>query len=263
MTPCFGAPALMQHDLAIVICTVCRESLLRAVASIYAQTHTGPIQVLIGVDVDQFGHEAQLLEAITQECPSHIQVNWINLGYSTSARHGGVHSCFFGGSLRTSLSFLANAKYVMYLDDDDWLAPTHCADILKAIEGKAWAFAYSVYADGNTSQGICVDGLESVGVGKGIYAERFGGFVRPSGMALDKTQVPQLLHLWSASPFPTGDGEDRLIFDHLRHLDHGCTGQASVYYALDPKDGAHTTRLQFIASQGAVYDGTFKQESVR
>jgi hypothetical protein len=34
---------------------------------------------------------------------------------------------------------------------------------------------------------------------------------------------------------------DRLIFDRLRHEPHGCTGQATVYYALDPKDGLHAT----------------------
>jgi len=253
----------MQHDLAIVICTVCRESLLRAIGSIYAQTYTGTMQVLIGVDMDAFGHELHLQEAISQECPANIQINWINLGYSTSARHGGVHSCYFGGSLRTSLSFLANSKYVMYLDDDDWLAPEHCSDILKAVQGKKWAFAYSIYADGNTSESICVDAIESMGVGQGIYSERFGGFVRPSGLILDKTQTLHLLHLWSCSPFPTGDGEDRLIFDHLRHMDHGCTGKATVYYALDPKDGAHATRMQFIQSQGAAYDSNAKNESIR
>jgi len=253
----------MQHDLAIVICTVCRESLLRAIASIYAQTHQGRIQVLIGVDIDAFGQETQLQQAILQERPSHIQVNWVNLGYSTSARHGGVHSCYYGGSLRTSLSFLANSKYVMYLDDDDWLAPEHCADILRTVQGKKWAFSYSIYADGNTSQGICIDALESVGVGQGIYAKRFGGFVRPSGLTLDKTQVPQLLHLWSSSPFPQGDGEDRLIFEHLRHMDHGCTGNASVYCSLDSKDGMHHKRMDFIKAQGIHYICEEKIESSR
>lgn len=253
----------MQHDISIVICTVCRESLLRAIGSIYAQTHTGPIQVLVGVDVNAFGHEAQLQKAIFQECPAHIQINWINLGYSTSARHGGVHSCYYGGSLRTSLSFLANAKYVMYLDDDDWLAPTHCTDILNAIQGKKWAFSYSIYSDGNTSQGICIDSFESVGVGQGIYAERFGGFVRPSGLTLDKTQIPHLLHLWSSSPFPSGDGEDRLIFDQLRHMEHGCTENASVYCALDPKDEMHDKRMAFIKAQGINYTCEAKTESSR
>ena len=253
----------MEIDIAIVISTVCRESLLRAVGSIFAQTYTGSIQVLIGVDVDAFGHEIELQKAIFQECPENIQINWINLGYSTSTRHGGVHTCFYGGSLRTSLSFLANSKFVMYLDDDDWLAPEHCTEVLKAIQGKKWAFAYSIYSDGNTNQGICIDAIESVGVNQGIYAERFGGFVRPSGLMLDKTQVPHLLHLWSSSPFPSGDGEDRLIFDNLRHLDHGSTGKASVYYSLDSKDGMHATRMKFINSQGINYTCETKTESVR
>lgn len=253
----------MQHDLAIVICTVCRESLLRAISSIYAQAYDGRIQILVGVDVDSFGHESELHDAIMQECPEHIQINWINLGYSTSKRHGGIHSCYFGGSLRTSLSFLANSRYVMYLDDDDWLAPDHCTQIMHAIQGKKWAFAYSIYSDSNTSRGICVDALESLGVDQGIYSERFGGFVRPSGLMVDKMQVSQILHLWSSSPFPTGDGEDRLIFDQLRNMDHSCTGNATVYYSLDPKDSAHITRMQFIKSRGLDINLASKDGSVR
>lgn len=253
----------MQQDIAIIICTVCRKSLLRAVGSIFAQNYIGPIQILIGVDKDLYGYEADFQRAIINECPPHIQINWINLGYSTSVRHGGVHNCFYGGSLRTSLSFLANSKYVMYLDDDDWLAPDHCKDILKAIQGKKWAFSYSIYADGNESKGICIDLLESVGVKQGIYSERFGGFVRPSGLAIDKMQLDYLLHLWSSSPFPTGDGEDRLIFDHLKNLEHGCTNKASVYYSLDPKDSMHSERVKFINSQGAVYASESKNESTR
>ena len=50
-------------------------------------------------------------------------------------------------------------------------------------------------------------------------------------------------------PLPRGDGEDRLIFHHLKQMPHGFTGRASVYYALDPKDGMHLLRMQFIAKQ--------------
>lgn len=253
----------MQHDIAIVICTVCRESLLRAIGSIYEQAYAGPIQVLIGVDIDAFDNEAKLQQVIFENCPPHIQVNWVNMGYSTSQRHGGVHSCFYGGSLRTSLSFLANSQYIMYLDDDDWLGPNHCTDVLNAIQNKSWAFSYSIYADGNEGIGICTDEIESVGVGEGIYKDRFGGFVRPSGLLLDKNQLSHLLHLWSSSPYPSGDGEDRLIFEHLRHLDHGCTSSPSVYYALDPKDGAHEIRMNFIKKQNPSFQINPKKESVR
>ena len=151
----------------------------------------------------------------------------------------------------------------MYLDDDDWLTADHCASIMAAIEGKKWAFAYSIYADGNLSKALCVDELESVGIGKGIFAKRFGGFVRPSGMVINKMQTLPIIHLWACSPFPTGDGEDRLIFDQLRKEPCGCTNKATVYYTLDPRDAMHPQRLAFMRSKGVEFSSTSKIGSVR
>lgn len=255
----------MQQDLAIVICTVCRETLLRAVASIFAQSYTGTIQILIGIDVDLYGTKNFLQQAIFNECPDNIQINWIDVGYSTSIRHGGVHSCHFGGSLRTSLSFLANSKYVMYLDDDDWLAPSHCHDMLNVIQGKKWAYSYSIYADGNISKGICNDEIESVGVEKGIYRQKFDGFVRPSGLTINKEELGHILHLWSNSPYTTGDGEDRLIFEQLKKYkdESACTEKATVYYSLDSQDQMHQYRVNFIRSKGIEHTFECKKESVR
>jgi hypothetical protein len=253
----------MRHEIAVVIVTVCRQSLLRAVRSVFSQELQCRIHLLVGVDVDLYGHGPTLRETIEREKPGHVSLTWLDPGYSTSQRHGGPHACRFGGSLRSALSFLADAQYVMYLDDDDWLAPTHCAGILGVLPGKKWAFAYSVYADGNTGHPFAVDEFESVGVGKGVYAERFGGFVRPSGLAIDKLALIHILHLWSCSPFPTGDGEDRLIFANLRGEPHGFTGKATVFYALDPKDGMHAQRCAYLASRGVAFTATTKQESVR
>lgn len=254
---------MMRHDLAIVITTVCRESLLRAVHSVYRQQTTARIQILVGVDVDQHGRGDELEQRLRADCPAHISLFWLNPGYSTSRRHGGPHSCCFGGSLRSVLTLLADAEVVMVLDDDDWLAPSHCRDILSAIEGHEWAYAYSIYSDGNSGEGICVDGLESVGPDRGICKNNFGGFVRPSGMAINKLALLHLIPLWADSPFPDGDGEDRLMFGRLRHHSHRCTGQATVYYALDPKDWMHTYRLRYMAEQGIEHLWSDKQGSCR
>ncbi len=142
---------------------------------------------------------------------------------------------------------------VVYLDDADWFKDDQCVLVLAAIEGKKWAFLYSVYADGNTGQELCVD--ESVGVGRGIYAERFGGFVRPNGLAIDKLQLLHLVHLWSCAAFATGDGEDRLVFEQLRHEPHGCTGVASLCVALDPNSALYARRVEFMRARGAVWRG--------
>ena len=258
---CYGLH--MKQDVAIVITTVCRDSLIRAVRSVYAQNYAGRVQVLVGVDDDPKKRSERLYKELNDLRPPKVKLTWLDVGYSTSRRHGGVHDCFFGGGLRSALTFLANAEIVVYLDDDDWLHEDHLTQVLKAIEGKKWAFAYSIYCDGNTATPLCTDEIESVGVNRGVFKDKFGGFVRPSGMAINKLQLLHLVHLWSCSPFKTGDGEDRLMFDRLRGEEHGCTGNPTVYYALDPKDGMHATRLAFMKSKGVEFTATQKTGSVR
>lgn len=252
-----------RHAVAVVIVTTCRASLERAVRSVFGQRCGGRIQVLIGVDVDPHGRLDALLAALLPDCPPHITVSLIHLGYSTSRRHGGPHASFYGGSLRAALTLLADSRVVVYLDDDDWLKEDHCAQVLQAIDGRKWAFAYSIYADGNTGRELCVDEIESVGVGAGIYAERFGGFVRPSGLAIDKLALLHLVHLWACAAFATGDGEDRLMFEQLRAEPHGCTGMASVCCALDPNDALHARRVEFMRARGVRYEAAPKIESSR
>jgi hypothetical protein len=241
-----------RHVVAVVLLTTCRLSLARALRSVFRQRleEGGRIQVLVGVDTDPHGRLHDLMAALLPECPAHVTLTLINLGYSTSRRHGGPHASFYGGSLRSALTLLADSRVVVYLDDDDWLKEDHCARILRAIEDKKWAFSYSIYADGNTEQELCVDEIESVGVGQG-------------GLAIDKLQLLHLVHLWSCAAFATGDGEDRLLFEQLRHEPHGCTGAATVCCALDPNDALHGQRLAFMRSRGVDYDGAAKIESSR
>ena len=235
--------------LAVVIATVCRKSLLRAVRSIYAQDIDERVQILIGVDIDKYGLARSLRRQLIKECPADMELVWLEPGYSTSQRNGGIHRCFFGGSLRTVLSFLANAPIIAYLDDDDWYAPDHLRRLLAAIEGKSWAYSLCHYADSQTGEALAVDEIESVGVGAGIYAERFGGFVRPSALAIDKTRLAHVLPLWSDAAGLRGDAEDRLVFAQLKDEAHGATGVPTVYYALDPNDLQHSVRMAFITSR--------------
>jgi len=252
----------MPHDIAVIIPTVCRKSLLRAVRSIYGQKTSGRIQILIGVDCDPHGRGAEIFAQLSAETPSHCTLQWLDLGYSTSVRHGGVHASIFGGSLRSALTFLADAEIAMYLDDDDWLAPDHCTHILAAIQDHKWAFAFSIYADADTGEPLCVDEFESVGVNKGVFAKRFGGFVRPSGLAINKLKLLHIVHLFSLTVHEKGIIEDRIVFNYLREQPHGCTGQATVYYALDPKDGMHPHRLEFMRHRQAAFGSIKKTESV-
>jgi hypothetical protein len=258
------SPSLMKSDVAVAVTTVCRETLLRAVRSVYWQDFTGTVHLLIGIDVDLQGDKARLLQTIEAERPKNVLLTVVDLGYSTSQRHGGVHRCHFGGSLRTILTFAANSEWVAYLDDDDWYLPEHLRLCVEAARGKKWAFSLCWYADSDRSQRLCIDEIESVGPGKGGFAAKFGGFVRPSALIVNKLELPQIHHLWSQSPTAKGDGEDRLVFAELRKIpEYGQTQAATVCYSLDPKDSNHDRRCEFIRSRGVDVAIQAKAGSVR
>lgn len=246
-------------DVAVVLPTVLRPTLTRAVESVYAQDFSGRIQLLVGIDVVR-GDPGQL-EALRARCPSHIDMTVFDLGYSTSVRHGGPHACAFGGALRTILSFAARARIVAYLDDDDWYAPDHLSSLRTALDDKAWAYSLSWYVNPWNDEPMCVDRFESAGPGAGVYAAKLGGFVRGPCLMLDKLRCQPLLHCWSQAMFASGDGEDRLVFAALKQAfpEFGTSDVATVYCPIKPDDEMHERRLAYIAGQG--YDVTRLQNA--
>jgi len=254
----------MRFDVSVVVQTVCRDCVLRAVRSVFEQDFAGTIQILVGVDIDRRQRSADLYNTLERECPRNRVLTWLNPGYSTSVRHGGVHSNQYGGSLRAALSFLAGSRLVAYCDDDDWYAPDHIRRMVAAMQGKKWAFSLCWYANPDTGEALCEDRIESVGPGRGIYRERLGGFVRPSALMIDKLAVPDVLHLWTISPERQGGAEDRLVFDRLRREpQYGETGAVTVYASIDPVDLHGSVRHAHLLASGVQPPRISKQESTR
>jgi hypothetical protein len=243
-------------DVAVVIQTVLRPSLLRAVRSVFNQDHSGRIQVLIGIDCP-LGDTA-LLDTLSRECPANVILTILDLGYSTSRRHGGFYTNHYGGALRTILSYAANSKYVAYLDDDDWWGRQHLSRLLSAIPNKDWAFSSRWLVDRETGWPICRDEWDSMGPGAGINLERFGGFVSPSCLLLDKDACHFILPCWSLSPFADGSGEDRLVFRELLKRPWAATGKCTCYYEMprEVQEHLHHAR-EFVARRiGWINDRT-------
>lgn len=242
-----------RADVAVVIVTVLRETLVRAVESVFAQDFPGRIHLLIGIDV-ALG-ERRILDDLRTRCPAHVEMTVLDLGYSTSVRHGGPHINHFGGSLQTVLTLLAKAPAVAYLDDDDWYAPDHLSALHAALANKPWAFSLAWYTNPWNLEDICVDLLESVGPNAGGYAQTQGGFVRPSCLMIDKIKVQSIVHLWSYAFAPNESG-DRLVFQALRQntSEWGATGRPTVHYLIKPTDEVHPIRLRYFQEQG--YDIT-------
>jgi len=214
----FGSNADLQatFDVAVVMPTVGRESILDAVRSVYAQQDVGRIQLLIGVDVPRgdFGRLYELLEV----APEHVTPCLFYPGYSSSQRHGGLHPAGDGGVLRSVLSYLANARHLAYLDDDNWWAPRHLSSLLGAVQGRRWAFSLRWFVHPESRQPVCVDDWESVGPGRGVFLPKFGGWVDPNCLLIDKLACEPVLRWWSI-PLPGSAarmGADRHVYDWLQ-----------------------------------------------
>ncbi|MES2877930.1 MAG: glycosyltransferase [Pseudomonadota bacterium] len=251
-------------DTAVVMPTVGRDSIVDAVASVYAQEGVGRIQLLIGVDAPRgdFTRLQELLEA----APDHVTPCLFYPGFSTSVRHGGLHPARDGGALRTTLSYLANARYIAYLDDDNWWGPSHVRLLLAAIQGRDWAFATRWFVHPDSRQPVCLDDWESVGPGRGEFAKKFGGWVDPNCLMLDKLACEPALRWWCI-PLP-GDNNamsaDRHVYDWLqRKSAPGESPAASVFYAMQPEDDIHPFRLKHMGLRYAAASQPVKPDVAR
>ena len=222
--------AQAPSDVAVVITTVLRAALLDAVNSVYGQSYGGRIQLLIGVD-KAFG-PIDGLNALLARRPPHVSAIVLTLPFSTSIRHGGVHRAQDGGSIRSMLTFMANSQYVAYLDDDNQWEPEHLAGLLEAVRGKVWAHSMRLLIDQASGKEMAVDRWDSVGVGRGRFAET-GCFVDPNCLLIDKVAAGRALGRWSEGP---GMMSDRKFFAAIREAAHGQVNAPTVRYFVRAQD---------------------------
>jgi hypothetical protein len=168
------APPQQPADAGVVMTTVLRPCITDAIQSVYRQEGAGRIHLLVGVDVRQYPIDPVVTAARAR--PPNVSFTLLTLPWSTSRRHGGVHTTIDGGSMRSILSLAANARHVAYLDDDNTWTPDHLASLLAAVRGKAWAHSMRRLVDATDGADLGLDVWDSVGVGKGRFAAE-GGFV--------------------------------------------------------------------------------------
>ena len=225
-------PAQRPSDVGVVIPTVLRPELTRALESVYAQDLDGRIQIAIGVDKSETKLGA-LLDVISRR-PPNVSVLVLRLPYSTSMRHGGVHSAQDGGSLRSILSFMLNSRYVAYLDDDNIYLPNHLSALLEAIKDKAWAATHRMLLNVENDDELGKDLWDSVGPGKGRME---GGFVDPNCLMVDKVKLADAISSWSSRG---RDRPDRNFFRRIAPTPHAMLEQASVLYYIRPTNVLHS-----------------------
>jgi hypothetical protein len=239
-----GALSQQAFDVAVVMPTILRPELADALASIFAQDFPGRIQVLIGVDAPL--GDMSIVESACAARPERCVVQLYYPGYSTSIRHGGLCEAQDGGVLRTALSLLANSPLLAYLDDDNWWHPTHLRLLAQAIAGHDYAYNLRWFVHPRSKRIVARDDYESVGPGRGVYTEAFGGFIDPNCLMLDKSRCLEVLPAWMrpVANDAKGMSADRTVFELLstRYAGAG-TDIPAVYYRLDPNDPMHAERM--------------------
>jgi len=117
------------------------------------------------------------------------------------------------------------------------------------IRGRDWAFSQRWFVASDAQTVLCPDAWESVGPGRGLYQERFGGFSDTNTLLIDKTRAEDVLRLWTI-PIPgeemTGIGSDRSVFAALKDRPYGTSGLATSYYVLRETDVMHPSRVRRI-----------------
>ena len=234
-------------DFAVVMPTVLQPTITDAVQSVFNQRFDGTIQLLIGIDTGHY--ELARVEQLCRSVPDRRSVFLFYPGYSTSRRYGGLHPGRDGGSLRTVLSYLANSRYVAYLDDDNWWSEDHLSTMYSVLSaGAEWAYALRWFVHPDSRQPICRDEWESVGPDAGF----FSGWVDPNCLAIDKIACEAVLRWWSI-PAPNSVkcmDADRNVFHILSTKYCGApTNRHSVFYKITETDSMHPHRLKIIGEQ--------------
>jgi hypothetical protein len=236
-------------DFAVVMSTTLRPTIHRALTSIFSQEFEGRVQVLVGVDVPLGSRAA--LEETCRAVPEGQCVFCLYPGYSSATRHGGQHADRNGGALRTVLSYLANSRFVAYLDDDNWWSSDHLASMRQALSGAEWAYSSRWFVHPHSGLTICKDEWESVGPGRGEF-QHYGGWVDPNCLAINKQVCEAVLPWWS---IPVRESEswrdaDRNVFRILsREFRERATGRYSVFYTIDEADEQHRARMRLIGTE--------------
>lgn len=225
--------AQKPSDVGVVIPTLLRPHLARALRSIYAQDFPRRIQIAIGVDVAVDGR-LEDFEDVFAERPDNVSIIVCHLPYSTSIRHGGVHQALDGGALRSILGYMINARYVAFLDDDNSYLPEHLSVLRHAIQGRVWSSGQRILVDEDTDEHLAVDIWDSVGPNRGRH-KHAGGFIDTNCLMVDKLRLGAALGHWSHS----GTGKpgltaDRTFFRSIAHGKHAMVMRPTVLYRIRP-----------------------------
>lgn len=227
-----------NYSVAVITATIGRDSLIRAIESVAAQTY--PCTHYVFVDGEQHAEAARAILA------NYTQVKAIYLPVNTGANG------WYNSHILAMLPFVAQEDIICFLDDDNAYRPNHVESIVNAARlypGVAYVYTLRNFVN-RQHEWLMYDDIESLGhyrMQHGItchIAVNFQGqwikitivnhippLIDVNCYALSRPLAQQMAHIWCKQGF----GNDAVMFDELNRqkIPCTCTGEYTVDYFWD------------------------------
>jgi glycosyltransferase involved in cell wall biosynthesis len=147
-----------------------------------------------------------------------------------------------GHRIYGAMPYLVNSDYVIFLDEDNYIEPTHIESLIKVAENNDWAFSLRQIVD-KDGKHICNDDCENLGKWPTCLSEKelfvdVGAYFLPTKIAV------QISPIWyRRARHPDEQPEvDRLLMQVL--LDYGFSYDTNSDYTLNYRVGNRADSVQ-------------------
>lgn len=221
----------MTPLVSIITPTTGSDLLLENIASVKAQTYSN-IEHLVVYDGVAIPHTH--LEHLTQ---------YIQLPHPTG------HSRYNGHRIYGACIYLVRGSYIVMLDEDDTIEPTHIEDLVKAVEGYEWAYSYRRIVDRQHNY-ICNDMCESLGPKVNVLGDRLvgiGSMLLPLKLAITYSPL-----MYRKARDPGVEEVDRILTRFMLEHTHNGTGKHTMNYRMG--NTQYSVKAEFFIEGNKRYD---------
>ena len=147
-----------------------------------------------------------------------------------------------GHRIYGAMPYLVNSDYVIFLDEDNYIEPTHIESLIKVAENNDWAFSLRQIVD-KEGKYICNDDCENLGKWPTCLSEKelfvdVGAYFLPTKIAV---QVSPIWYRRARHPDEQPE-VDRLLMQVL--LDYGFSYDTNGEYTLNYRVGNRADSVQ-------------------
>ena len=219
----------MSKKVTVITPTTGSDYLKQNANSVAEQTYDN-VEHLIVIDGPEFQEKA--FKQLDLETSATV----VTLPHNTG------HSQYNGHRIYGAMPYLVNSDYVIFLDEDNYIEPTHIESLVKVAENNDWAFSLRQIVD-KDGKYICNDDCENLGKWPTCLSEKelfvdVGAYFLPTKIAV------QISPIWyRRARHPDEQPEvDRLLMQVL--LDYGFSYDTNGEYTLNYRVGNRADSVQ-------------------